>query len=144
MLRKIHLASLAAALAATGVAGAASAQSMGSSGGEFNAGWGRSTGQENRGVHIAGGRDGSNNRLIVDGVMQTGEDQSSYAHSSTSGSLDRGWGAGYGHSTAIGNNLSVVVQGSWNTVIVDSTQINNGDVTAGSTLNGSLDFDDGE
>jgi holdfast attachment protein HfaA len=142
MLRKFHIATLAAALAATGGAGAASAQSMGSSGGEFNAGWGRSTGQENRGVYIAGGRDANHNRLIVDGVMQTGEDQSSYQHSS--GSLDRGWGAGFGGSTAIGNNLSVVVQGSWNTVIVDSTQINNGDVTADSTLNGSLDFDDGE
>jgi holdfast attachment protein HfaA len=33
-----------------------------------------------------------------------------------------------------------VVQGSWNTVIVNSNQTNNGDVTAGTALNGNLDL----
>ena len=46
-----------------------------------------------------------------------------------------GVGAGSG-STAIGNNLVVVTQGSWNTVIINSTQTNNGNVSASSSLNG--------
>ena len=51
-----------------------------------------------------------------------------------------GSGAAIGGSTAIGNQLNVVVQGSWNTVIVNSNQTNNGDVTAGTALNGTLDL----
>jgi len=37
---------------------------------------------------------------------------------------------------AIGNTISVVTQGSWNTVIVDSKQVNNGNQTA--ILNGRI------
>ena len=89
-------------------------------------------------------RDANGNRLIVDGIIQSGA--SSYARaaggvgSSYSGS---GQGAGQGGSTtiggstAIGNNLNVVVQGNHNTVIVNSTQVNNGAVTAGTNLNGT-------
>ncbi|MNT63655.1 hypothetical protein D3C72_2014870 [compost metagenome] len=43
-------------------------------------------------------------------------------------------------ATAIGNNLNVVVQGNRNTVIVNSTQTNTGNITAGTALNGSLVF----
>ena len=55
-----------------------------------------------------------------------------------------GVGTGFGQlggATAIGNNLNVTVQGNWNTVIIDSTQINNGDVTANVELNGQVDLD---
>ena len=31
----------------------------------------------------------------------------------------------------MGNSLNVITQGSWNTVIIDSTQINTGDISAG-------------
>ena len=41
-------------------------------------------------------------------------------------------------AAAIGNSLNVVVQGNHNTVIVNSTQVNNGAVTAGTSLNGTL------
>lgn len=119
----------AAALAAS--AGAASAQSMSSNSASFNAGWGRTSGQENWGG--SGGtwaRDANGNRVIIDGVIQSGSDQSSFFRSDFGGASTHGSGAGFGGATAIGNNLSVVTQGSWNTVIVDSTQINNGDVTA--------------
>ena len=117
----------AAALAAS--AGAASAQSMSTNSASFNAGWGRVAGQENFGAS-AGTRDANGNRVIIDGVIQDGSDQSSFVRSDFGGSSTHGSGAGFGGATAIGNNLSVVTQGSWNTVIVDSTQINNGDVTA--------------
>ena len=91
----------------------------------YNAGYCRVSGQENRMVDYST-RDANGNRVIVDGVMLTGEDQSTFTRSG--GSLDSYSGAG--SSTAIGNNLVVITQGSYNVVIVDSTQINNGDVTA--------------
>jgi holdfast attachment protein HfaA len=94
----------------------------------YNAGYGRVSGQENRMVDYST-RDANGNRVIVDGVMLTGDDQSTFTRSG--GSLDSYSGAGsQGSSTAIGNNLVVITQGSYNTVIVNSTQINNGDVTA--------------
>jgi len=41
----------------------------------------------------------------------------------------------YGQASAIGNQLSVVVLGSHNTTIIDSSQINNGNQTATANLN---------
>ena len=120
-----------AAAAAPLAAGPATAQSMNSYSASFNAGWGRTSGDESRPVQLRSARDANGNRLIVDGVMQTGADQSSYAMSETGGAFDGGAGAGFGGNTAIGNNLNVNVVGNWNTVIVNSTQINNGDVIAG-------------
>lgn len=85
-------------------------------------------------------RDASGNRLIVDGIIQAGA--SSY--SAQSGGVSRSYsGSGVGASaiggsTAIGNNLSVVVQGNRNTVIVNSRQTNTGDVTARTDLTGTL------
>lgn len=125
----------ATALAAAGLASAVQAQQMSTNSASFNAGYGRVAGQENRGVEY-GTRDSSGNRLVVDGVIQSGETQSNF--SQTSGgvfSSSTGVGTG-GSSTAIGNNLVVITQGSWNTVVVTSVQTNTGDVTAGTTTNG--------
>jgi len=119
---------LSAAALAAGATGAA-AQSMSSNSASFNAGWGRSAGQENWGASY-NTRDENGNRVIIDGVIQSGADQSSFTRTDLGGASASGSGAGFGGATAIGNNLSVVTQGNWNTVIVDSTQINNGDVTA--------------
>lgn len=121
---------LAAALA---FAPAAQAQSMSTNSASMNAGYGRVSGQENR-LNDFGGRDSDGNRLIVDGVIQSGEDQSSFTRTG-GGVWSSGSGVGYGSgsSTAIGNNLVVVTQGSWNTVIVNSSQVNNGNVSASSS-----------
>jgi holdfast attachment protein HfaA len=143
----------ALALAAAALSAApAAAQSMNSYSSSFNAGWGRTSGDESRPVQLRNARDENGNRLFVDGVMQTGADQSSYSSSSTGGAFDGGSGAGFGGNTAIGNNLNVNVVGNWNTVIVNSTQINNGDVIAGGKravnthgddeLNGGVDLND--
>ena len=96
----------------------------------YNAGYGRVAGSENHVVEYST-RDANGNRVIVDGVMLTGDDQSTFTRSG--GSLDSysGVGSQGGSSTAIGNNLVVITQGSYNTVIVNSTQTNNGNVTAG-------------
>ena len=88
-------------------------------------------------------RDQNGNRLIVDGIIQSGAS----AYSQSSGGVASAYsGAGNGSTgiagaTAIGNSLNVVVQGSRNTVIINSRQTNTGDVTAGTALNGTLNLD---
>lgn len=73
-------------------------------------------------------RDANGNRSIVNGRIINGNASSlpfgiggDFFGSSNSGV------GGIGSAGAIGNQLNVVTIGSWNTVIIDSTQINNGD-----------------
>src|SRR5690606_16527270 len=124
------------------VAGAASAQSTGSSGaGQFQAGYGGArytTAQPATGST----RDANGNRLIVDGLIQSGA--SAYSSASGGASSSFSGAGGISGATAIGNSLNVVVQGNWNTVIVNSTQTNTGDISAGSELNGNLNLGDGD
>jgi holdfast attachment protein HfaA len=124
---------LCAGLCASLAAGAADAQSMSANSASFNAGYGRVAGSENHPVDVST-RDANGNRVIVDGLILSGEDQSSF--SSASGAVDAfaGVGASAGGSTAIGNNLVVVTQGNYNTVIINSKQTNTGTVTAGSKV----------
>ena len=119
----------------------AAAQSAGSSGmGNYQAGYGGSRYTTAR-PQTGSTRDQNGNRLIVDGIIQAGANTYSSAtggvSSSFSGAGSNG-GTAVGGSTAIGNSLNVVVQGNHNTVIVNSTQTNNGNVTAGTSLNGTL------
>ncbi|MBK6703513.1 MAG: holdfast anchoring protein HfaA [Caulobacteraceae bacterium] len=67
-------------------------------------------------------RDENGNRTIVNGRMEI--------EGSLTGGLQDSFATGFGASSAIGNQLNVITQGNYNTVIVDSTQINNGDITA--------------
>ena len=131
----------AAAVLAVLPAGSAVAQSTGSAGaGQFQAGYGASrytTAQASRGTT----RDANGNRLVVDGIIQ--QNGSAYSRSGSSsssshfsGGVGSGGGTNIGGSTAIGNNLNVVVQGNRNTVVVNSNQTNNGNINAGTTLNG--------
>ena len=122
---------------------AAAAQSAGSSGmGNFQAGYGGSRYTTSR-PQTGSTRDQNGNRLIVDGIIQAGANSYSSASGGVSSSFSgvgggANGGTSIGGSTAIGNSLNVVVQGNHNTVIVNSTQINNGNVTAGTSLNGTL------
>lgn len=107
--------------------------------GEFERPYGYGYGQE-QAAFDANTRDASGNRVIIDGRIMTGMDQSSLSTSSASAG---GWsqataGAGYSSGQAIGNQLNVITQGSWNTVIVNSTQTNTGNQTA--VLNGKIDL----
>jgi holdfast attachment protein HfaA len=138
---------LAAAAAATLLAlpAVAQAQSAGSSGtGTYQAGYGAARYTTAR-PQTGSTRDQNGNRLIVNGLIQTGAS----AYSSSSGGVSSwgNWGSGNGNgattiggATAIGNNLNVVVQGNWNTVIVNSTQTNTGNINAGTALNGTIDL----
>ncbi len=121
--------------------GLAAAQSAGSSGaGAYQAGYGGARYTTAR-PQTGSTRDANGNRLIVDGIIQAGASTYSSAAGGVSSSFSGAGGRGgttIGGSTAIGNSLNVVVQGNHNTVIVNSTQVNNGNVTAGTSLNGTL------
>jgi holdfast attachment protein HfaA len=121
--------------------GLAAAQSAGSSSaGAYQAGYGGARYATAR-PQTGSTRDANGNRLIVDGIIQAGASTYSSASGGVSSSFSGAGGRGgttIGGSTAIGNSLNVVVQGNHNTVIVNSNQVNNGDVTAGTSLNGTL------
>jgi holdfast attachment protein HfaA len=138
-IRSIRVLSAFAALVAGFGAGAlAHGQTMGSGSSSFNGGYGRYNGQENRPADFSI-RDGSGNLAVVDGLIQTHAQSGGggSASASASAGLTGGVGGSAASSSAIGNNLTVVTQGNYNTVIVNSTQINNGDVSAGSTAGGA-------
>lgn len=128
---------VAAALAVGLAAAPAHAQYMSTNSAQFNAGYGRVAGSENHPVDVST-RDRNGNRVIIDGIIQTGEDQSTFTSGWGASDSYSGVGSVGGGSTAIGNNLVVVTQGNYNTVIVNSNQINNGNVTAGTQVNGGV------
>jgi holdfast attachment protein HfaA len=81
-------------------------------------------------------RDANGNRLIINGILQAdaaGQTRSDGMVNSgpVSGADYFSTGASTGSTTAVGNLLTVTVDGSWNTVIVNSSQANTGDVVAG-------------
>jgi len=142
MTRAALMGSACAALAA--FPALAHPQSSGSSGAaQFQAGYGGSRYTTGR-AQTGSTRDANGNRLIVDGLIQSGasaySSASGGASASYSGSGSSSGGTIIGGATAIGNSLNVVVQGNHNTVIVNSNQINNGNITAGTVLNGTLDI----
>ena len=141
MKMRVKLWAAAPLIAALAAPVAVEAQSAGASNmGTYQAGYGGSRYTTAR-PQTGSTRDANGNRLIVNGVIQAGA--SSYASasggvsSSFSGAGNSG-GSAIGGSTAIGNNLNVVVQGNHNTVIVNSSQVNNGAISAGTSLNGTL------
>ena len=91
-------------------------------------------------------RDANNNRVIMNGVIQDGQGgsqinvnangQTSGADFFRSGADSFTAGALTASSTAIGNQINVNVNGSWNTVVLDSTQINNAPINATITVTG--------
>lgn len=126
------------ALTAIGLlaAGAAGAQTMTTSASSYETGYGLVRNEMQSAIDPST-RDANGNRVLLDGEIMTGSDNSVYAYSKTLGAGDTYAGAGaVGGATAVGNNLQVVVNGSYNTVIVHSTQTNNGSVTA--TANGTV------
>ena len=128
-----RIAVFAAGLGLAFAAGAAGAQTMATNSASFNAGYGRTAGQENRPIDVTLG-DANGNVTVVNGLLGASASSSVFAHAS-SGAMDSASGVG-GSASAIGNNLTVVVQGNNNIVVVTATQTNTGTVTATNTTNG--------
>jgi holdfast attachment protein HfaA len=121
------------------------AQSMSANSSSYNGGYGRSSGSENHAIDLPSARGADGNRTIIDGIIQTGASTVSaraaaYASANLSGGVGSGSSVSSGSSTAVGNSLTVITQGNYNTVIVDSTQINNGNITAnvGANVSGGV------
>lgn len=100
-------------------AGAASADPLGNSG-DFSRGFGMDNDSFASPI-VPATRDANGNRVIVNGRIEM------------EGTLTGGLMDGTESSSsaqAVGNQLNVVTQGNYNTVIVNSNQTNNGDVSA--------------
>jgi len=141
-IRHILLAGIAATLTSGAYAGDYSSAAS------YNNPYGMTAGQENQPVNPSL-RDGNGNLTVVNGqftssafAQQTGVQSMGTMSSASLASLGNTTGTSgtlgaYGGATAIGNSLNVVTVGSNNTVVVNSTQINNGNQSATVTLNGS-------
>lgn len=108
-------------IGALAFASAAYADPIPNGAGDFSSGFGMGYDSFDSPINPAT-RDENGNRTIVNGRMEI--------EGSLTGGLQDSFATGFGASSAIGNQLNVITQGNYNTVIVDSTQINNGDITA--------------
>jgi holdfast attachment protein HfaA len=79
-------------------------------------------------------RDANGNLTVVNGQITSSSFAEVGGVQSFAGGTTGGVGGTTGQATAIGNQLNVVTAGSNNIVIVDSTQINNGDQNANNTI----------
>ena len=120
------LSAAALGVAAILAAAPAHAQSRAGYANEFSRPYGINPGDESR-PYDARTRDLNGNRVIIDGRIVTGDDLSSLPLGLYNGANT---GMGFsGTGAAIGNQLNVNTSGSFNTVVVNSTQINNGNQT---------------
>lgn len=102
--------------------------------------WNRPYGQSHQdgSQPYTGARSRAGNRVVINGIIQTGVGVSAQASAFAQGSatfqggVQNGTGAGYTfhQATAIANQLNVVVNGNYNTVVINSRQTNTGPVTA--------------
>jgi holdfast attachment protein HfaA len=121
----------AAALTAAAVVAAQDASAQ-ESNAAFERPYGFAYGEETR-PYDAYSRDAAGNRLIVNGRIVLGGDLSTLpATIGLFGDISQDTTAlgGFGTTLAIGNQLNVITQGDWNTVVLNVTQTNNGDITA--------------
>ncbi len=118
-------------------AGAQTANPAPTYSGDFQRPYGWSYGQEAQ-PFDANTRDANGNRVVLDGRMMTGADQSTLSTSSgASAWAQASAGAGFSQGTAVGNQVNVITQGNYNTVVVTTTQTNTGNQTV---LNGRLNL----
>jgi holdfast attachment protein HfaA len=125
------LSAAALATAAFLAAPPAHAQSRAGYANEFSRPYGLNPGDDNR-PYDARTRDLNGNRIILDGRIVTGDDLSSLPLGLyNGGNSGLGFsGTGFlGTGAAIGNQLNVTTSGSFNTVVVNSSQVNTGNQT---------------
>jgi holdfast attachment protein HfaA len=103
----------------------------------YSTNYGMSAGEENATVNPSL-RDGNGNLTVVNGQFTSSQMSQQSGVQNMSGMTGNGTsaGVGYGTASAIGNSLNVVTNGNNNTVIVNSTQTNNGNQTATVSMNG--------
>lgn len=131
----IALAAIAASFGAALLAAPAAAAGYDSMS-SYNTPYGMSPGQETKPINPSL-RDANGNLTVVNGQFTSSNfsQQSGVQTAGTTLNGSSGSGAMFGGATAIGNSLNVVTTGSNNTVIVNSTQTNNGNQTANVGIN---------
>jgi holdfast attachment protein HfaA len=128
------LTALAAAVALPGPVLAQSTPARGGTLSTYEAGYGNGRSMDSR-TFDPSTRDANGNRLIINGIIQADASGQTRSDGIVDGGAVSGadyfsTGASSNATTAVGNLLTVNVAGSWNTVIVNSTQTNTGNVTA--------------
>ncbi|OSI85057.1 holdfast anchoring protein HfaA [Bradyrhizobium canariense] len=135
-MKKINMTALvAASLTASLWTSAALAQS--SAIGGFEAGYGNRRALESEPINPST-RDANGNRVVMNGLIQDGSGGNAVVTDSTKTAAGASFfqsGASSATASAIGNMVNISVSGSWNTVVLNSTQINNGAVSATAVLN---------
>ncbi|HWE47045.1 MAG TPA: hypothetical protein VG407_13550 [Caulobacteraceae bacterium] len=122
-------------LAAAGLSGVAQAQSLSTSAAAFNAGFGRTFGQENRPVDLDG-------RLttLADASLLSLAPENDPAPDATAGVADLSLGASDGGMSLVpADHLVVLTQGNWRTKATASVQAG-ADASASADLNGKIDL----
>ena len=129
---------------------AVSSPALSQTAGDFQRPWGTDNTQNNQ-PYRAGTRDANGNRVVLNGVLQTGVGVQAQMSGiggvgnaparSNQGIGSTGMSATGTNSSAlaVGNQPNVIVHGTYNTVIVNSTQTNNGDVNATANSGGGDD-----
>jgi holdfast attachment protein HfaA len=139
VLRRFGFSALGAFALTVGTAGAVDFSNSAT----YNAPVGMQAGQENAPAN-ASLRDQNGNLTVVNGQFKSDAFAQGFAQSGASASASSmaggvgngGSGSAFGGATAIGNSLNVVTVGNGNTVIVNSTQTNKGNITATNSVNG--------
>jgi holdfast attachment protein HfaA len=122
-----------AVLAGIALASAAGAQTMNANSASYNAGWGRAADEENQPVDVSL-RDANGAVTAVDGVIQTGEDQSVFSNFGAGGAFDTASGVSTSSGASAVSSVQVVVtSGDRN-----SDQTNTSYVSGSSSLSGGV------
>ena len=139
---------LCASAAAIFAASAAIAQSTAANPSEWNRPYGQAYGSENQAY--VGARVGGN-RVVLNGVIQTGVGVSAQVNAMTQTSAGVGLNSqsqsglfASAGASAIGNQLNVVVNGNYNTVVINNRQTNNGDISANAGASANTQTSQGE
>lgn len=113
---------------------------------DWNRPYGQAPGSETRPYQ---GSRSAGNRVVINGIIQTGVGVSAQASAMATANASAGGMAGVGANGsaygpwasagafAVGNQLNVVVNGNYNTVVINSNQTNTGDISANANANAS-------
>lgn len=139
---------LCASAAAIFAASAAMAQSTAANPSEWNRPYGQAYGAETQ-AYVGARRGG--NRVVLNGIIQTGVGVSAQVNAMTQSQTGVGLNSqsqsglfNTAGASAIGNQLNVVVNGNYNTVVVNNRQTNTGDITANAGANANTQSAQGD
>jgi holdfast attachment protein HfaA len=111
---------------------------------EMSTPYGMSYGQDVT-PYEANNRGENGNRVVINGLLEGGtgvafQGQALAQANAQASSFGQAFAGGSAQGQAVGNQINVITQGNYNTVVVNAQQTNTGNQTA--VLNGKLNLDD--